>query len=895
MTARDEIQDEGGFPACVREQLERILRSRIFAKAPSLSSFLRYVVERGLTEGAEPPNEYSLGVDVFRRGESFDPTVDTIVRVQARRLRSKLQQYYASEGHTDPLVVEVPRGQYSAVFRTARASCHSTKPRVLSDFSRTGERSEEDPAEGGWPNCFRLSLPCSSFVGRDREMAEVKDLLRSEHVRLLTVTGAGGSGKTRLALHAAAELGDEFPGGVYLVPLSSLTDVRTVSSTIGQALGLRHTGGSPLADALQVHLELSINHPTLLLLDNFEQVAEAAQLVTAMLSSSPHLKVFVTSRSALRLTGEQEYAILPLPPPDPNQPAEPEELCRNPAVTLFLHRARAVNPAFTIREDNAQAVAEICARLDGLPLAIELAAARLKIVTPAAMLARFGNTLDLLTCGQRDLPARQQTLRTTIDWSHELLTAGEQTLFRRLAVFPTGCTLESAEAVTNARRDLALTVLDGISSLVDKNLLQRNDQESGETRFTMLQTIREYALEQLTASGEGEFTRRAHAAYCIVLAEEGAAQITEEHRARWLALWDAEHDNLRDALDWLIERDNGEWALRLGIALFAFWQRREHLAEGRERLKAVLDLKSASAPTRQRARAAWYASIFADQQGDYTRALRLQQETLRIFCELNDRRGIAAHCGYIGVELRRAGNMTGARRYLQQCLAGCRELGDRPATAAALSNLAEFVGAQGEHALARSLFQEALAIFREIGNTTAVGWSMNHLGDIAFEEGDFAEARRLYEEGYEVFQSISNEWGVARSLTDLGRLASEQGDQNTAESLFGQALKTFAGLRHLRGVARTLEGLAFVAIRRDAPERALTLFSAAEGLRQKVGSPKRPDERRDLEGVLESVWRSRDSGIASAIRAQGLRMPLERIIRFALEGPRMAETMSVRS
>ena len=308
---------------------------------------------------------------------------------------------------------------------------------------------------------------------------------------------------------------------------------------------------------------MSINYPTLLLLDNFEHVAEASPLVAAMLSSSLQLKVFVTSRSALRLTGEQEYPILPLQPPDPNQRAEPEELCRNAAVTLFLQRARAVNPAFTIREDNAQAVAEICARLDGLPLAIELAAPRLKILTPAAMLARFGNTLDLLTFGPRDLPARQQTLRKTIDWSYGLLTAGEQTLFRRLAVFPAGCTLESAEAVTNPRRDLGIAVLDGISSLLDKNLLQRNDHESGESRFTMLQTIREYAVEQLTASRDAEFTKRAHAAYCIVLAEEGAAQITEEHRASWLALWDAEHDNLRDALDWLIERDNGEWALRL--------------------------------------------------------------------------------------------------------------------------------------------------------------------------------------------------------------------------------------------------------------------------------------------------------------------------------------------
>ena len=663
--------------------------------------------------------------------------------------------------------------------------------------------------------------------------------------------------------------------------LASITDPRTVASTIGQTLGLRHTGGSPVAEALQVYLGVSIHRPTLLLLDNFEQVVAAAPLLTAMLASCPPLKIFVTSRSALRVTGEHEYPVQPLPPPDPRQLMPLEELSRNPAICLFLQRARAVNSEFSLREDNAQAVAEICARLDGLPLAIELAAARLKVLTPAAMLARFGNSLDLLTCGQRDLPARQQTLRRTIDWSHGLLTAAEQTLFRRLAVFPAGCTLESAEAVCNTRRDLDMTVLEGISSLVDKNLLQRKEQESGEMRFPMLQTIREYALEQLTASGEAEFARRAHAAYCIVLAEEGAAQIKEEDRANWLTLWDNEHDNLRDALDWLIEMDNGEWALRLGTALFAFWQRREHLAEGRERLEAVLDLKSAASPTRERARAAWYASIFADQQGDFTSALRLNRESLRISCELNDRQAIAAQFGYIGVELRQTGDMGEARRFLEQCVTACRELGDRSAIAGALSNFAEFLAAQGERSPARSLFQEALSIFRQIGNVTAVGWSLNHLGDIAFDERDFGEAGRLYREGCEVFHTIGDRWGIARSFVDLGRLATEQHDQNTARSLLEQALKTFVELRHLRGVARTLEELARVAIRTGDLDRALTLCAAAEGLRQRVGAPKRPAERADLDRALESAWRERDPATARAIWTEGLRMPLEQIIRYA--------------
>jgi predicted ATPase len=347
--------------------------------------------------------------------------------------------------------------------------------------------------------------------------------------------------------------------------------------------------------------------------------------------------------------------------PDPKQLVAVEELVRNPAVALFTQRAAAVNPGFTLNEDRAHAVAQICSRLDGLPLAIELAAARAKILPPLAMLARLDNSLDFLISGHRDMPSRQQTLRTTIDWSYGLLSATEQTLFQRLAVFAGGCTLESVEAVCNTGRDLDIDVLDGISSLVNKNLLQCKNGESQEGRFTMLQTIREYALEQLKASGEEEFTRRAHAAYCVVLTEQGVAEVAEEDRAKWLLVWDAEYDNLRDALDWLIESESGAWALRLATALFAFWERREHLAEGRERLEAVLNMKSAASATRERARAAWYAGIFADKQGDYTRAIRLHQESLRICREVGDQKSIAAQLGYLAHELDQSGNVTEAR------------------------------------------------------------------------------------------------------------------------------------------------------------------------------------------------------------------------------------------
>lgn len=866
-------EDNLVFAESVREQLFRILRSPILDKAPSLSRFLTYLVEHALAGNPKSLTEYSLGVDVFDRGESFDPTSDTIVRVQARRLRSRLEKYYATEGRADPVWIELLKGQYAVVCRTAEATPYS---------SICAQSQDLPQVRTGLLPPLPLPAACTSFVGREKELADVKDLLRGEHVRLLTLTGAGGSGKTRLALRAAAEIKEEFSGGVYMVPLSSVTDPATVASTIAQVVGLAYTGGMPVPEALQLYLRLSVPSPTLLFLDNFEQVVAAAPLLSALLANCPLLKIFVTSRALLDLSGEYVYPVPPLAAPDPKQLLPAEELIRNPAVTLFAQRAAAVDVDFTLREDNIHAVAEICSRLDGLPLAIELAAARVKILPPAAMLVRLGHSLDILTCGQRDLPARQQTLRSTIDWSHSLLSAAEQTLLRRLAVFTGGCTLESAEAVCNTRRDLDIDVLDGMSSLLNKNLLDRSDQQNGEGRFTMLQTIREYALERLKAGGEEEFTRRAHAAYCIVLAEQGAAQVAEEDRATWLAIWDAEYDNLRDALDWLIETESGEWALRLGTALFAYWERREHLAEGRARLEAILKMNSVASRTRERARTAWYAGIFADKQGDFPRAIRLNKESLSIFRELDDRKGIAAQLGYLAHALHQAGNVAEARSFFEQSLAACRELKDPAAIATTLSNFAEFVAAQGEYLLARSLFEEALSLFRQLGNGSSVGWSLNHLGDVAFDEKDFAEASRFYHEGYEAFRRAGDRWGIARSLADLGRLASEKNDQKGARSLFETALRVFAELGHIRGIARVMEGLACVAVREGNRDKAVTLCAAAEGLRQRVGAPKRPAETAQLAHILEPARRDRDQAAIDALCAEGFHMPLEEAMHYAL-------------
>ena len=465
------------------------------------------------------------------------------------------------------------------------------------DLIATRDRLSEVPI--GRPESRPSNLPTSrtAFVGRDREVAGVKELLLRPDVHLVTLTGPGGIGKTRLGLKVAEALADHFASGAYYVPLAPVSDPTLIPAAIAQTLGLREIGGQSPLERLKTYLQHSLRLPMLLLLDNFEHLVAAASFVAELLASTARLKLLVTSRAPLHVYGEHEYPVPPLALPDPKLVPAVEQLTRYPAVALFIQRARAVGPDFEVNKENAAAVATIC-----LPLAIELAAARIKLLSPSAIQARLESRLQLLTGGARDLPARQQTLRGAIDWSYGLLNPAEQILFRRLSVFVSGCTLEGVEAVCNTKRDLELDVLDGMASLVDKSLLQRVDLGEEESRFVMLDTIREYGREHLIASGEEAATRRAHAAYHLVLAEEGATTGATAMETEWLDLFETEHDNFRAALDWLTQTGNAEWGLRMGAALFPFWQNREYLTEGRDRLEKVLKLEAAAAPTSVRAR-----------------------------------------------------------------------------------------------------------------------------------------------------------------------------------------------------------------------------------------------------------------------------------------------------
>ena len=750
------------------------------------------------------------------------------------------------------------------------------------DLAAIRDRFSEKPVKQVETRPTNLPAQRTGFVGREKEVAAAKELLLRQDVRLVTVTGPGGIGKTRLAVQVASGLVESFPGGTHFVPLSSLSDPGLIASVIVQTLGIGEAGGKSPLEILQENLQDSLRAPMLLLLDNFEHLVQAAPTVAELLAMGPNLKIMVTSRAALHVSGEHEFPVPPLAMPDSLALPPVEVLSQYPAVALFMQRAVAVKPDFELNRENASAVAEICARLDGLPLAIELAAARVKVLSPASMRTRLTSRLQLLTGGARDMPQRQQTLRAAIDWSYDLLSAAEQKLFRRLSVFVGGCTLEGAEAVCDTKGDLDLDLLDGMASLVDKSLAQQVEQARGESRFAMLETIREYALEKLEASGEEALTKRAHAAYCLVLAEEEATEQSGAEGAEWLERFTVEHDNFRAGLEWLTETGDAEWGLRLGTALFRFWEMREYLAEGRGRLGKLLKLAGAAAPTKARVRALFAAGVLAGSQGDYASADALIRESLDIARQLRDQQGAAVSLNALAVNARNRGNVPVARPLFEESLVLWRELGDQKAVARSLSNLANIVKLQGDNARARSLYAECLSIFRGLGDRTGVAWSMNYQGDVARDQGDSAAARTLYEQGLAIFRELGDRWGIAGTLADLGSLAREHGDYPTALSLYRESIKLFQELDHKRGIARLLECFACSAAVQLEAERSLRLAGAAAALRQNIGAPLTPAEQAKLEASLHSARQTLTNTVGVTAWLEGWALPVEKAIEEVL-------------
>jgi predicted ATPase/predicted Ser/Thr protein kinase len=744
------------------------------------------------------------------------------------------------------------------------------------------ERFSEKQNKHAEPRPTNIPVQRTRFVGREKEVRAAKELLLRQDVRLVTVTGPGGIGKTRLAVEVAGGLVENFPGGAHFVPLSPVTDPALMASAIVQALGIREAGAQSPLEILKRNLTASLLAPTLLVLDNFEHLMAAAPAVAELLAAAPHLKTLVTSRAALHVYGEHEFPVPPLALPDSKSAPSLEALSKFPAVALFVQRAAAAKPGFELNAENARTVTEICARLDGLPLAIELAAARVKVLSLSAMQTRLASRLQLLTGGARDLPQRQQTLRAAIDWSYDLLSAAEQKLFRRLSVFVGGCTLESVEAVCDTKADLELDLLDGMSSMVDKSLLQQVERTNGESRFAMLETIREYAREKLQASGEEASTKRAHAAYCLVLAEEVVAEQAGGEASEWLEHFTLEHDNFRAALEWLSETGEAEWGLRLGAALFRFWEAREYLAEGSDSLGKVLKLKGAAAPTKARARALFAAGVLTGAQGNYAAANALFDESLEIARHLGDKHGAAVSLNAMGVVARDRGDLASAHSLFEESLALWRDLGDLKAIARALSNLASVLKLQGEFEHARNLHGECLAIFQGMEDLTGVAWSLNSQGDVARDQGDSTAARALYEKGLEIFRGLDDRWGIAGTLADLGNLARDERDCGAAHALYRESLITFQELDHKRGVARLLECCACSAAAEMQAERSLRLAGAAAALRQNIGAPLTPVEQIKLESILDPARQALSNTASTMAWLEGWSMPMEKAVEEAL-------------
>ena len=867
----DHVPGADRFEAdAVRNQLQRILASRVFVNAPMLSQFLHFVVEHSLGASGTPIKEYTIGVEVFRRGADFDPQVDTIVRVHARRLRAYLDKYYETEGHGDLLRVVMPKGHYRAEFlsQAAPAEVSVQEERDLGVSRAIAFRS-------GWLPASRTPL-----IGRSREIDELSALLAGHGPRLITLSGAAGSGKTRLAVEVGRRLRGACFDDVVFIALATITDPSTLQMALLRAMNLSSTENTPPIEFVCTHLQQHAG-TLLLLLDSFEQLAAAAPLIGSLLDACASLKVLVTSRSVLHLYGEHEYPLMPLALPARDS-LPLDELAAIPAVALFVQRATAVNPDFRLTDQNAGAVSRICRHLDGLPLGIELAASQCLVLAPAQLLEHFPRVLDLPAGQAADAPDRRRSLRDAIKWSHDLLSMEERKLYRRLAVFSGGFTLEAAEAVANLRDDLGIRATEGVAKLLDGSLLDLVSDPT-EPRYNMLETIRAYGMERLHASGECEDIRRAHAAYFLVLAEEGNGRRSHEQRNAWLARCDLERDNFRSALGGLLEQGDGPWALRLVQALFFYWWRRGHFAEARRIHQMVLERFGAETDPEAWGQVSIHASKLEDHMGDHDIARARLPPMIEVAQRTGNKKIEIMAGAALGVSWEIARRYQLARACFERNLELCREIGEAREVGAAQSNLARTLLVLGEHAQAQHLLEQALANFRQLDEGISVAWCLNQLGAVATATGNYEEAQDHYRQAVERFVQSSDYLGVAKSWVDLAHLALRQGQQDKAAALFADALRITRKPGLQTGVANVVEGCAVLATARKQFLQALVLAAAAEAMRSRMHMEAYPELRFRLAEALQPARAAVDATQSDACHLRGAAMDLAQAIDCAMQ------------
>jgi predicted ATPase/class 3 adenylate cyclase len=710
------------------------------------------------------------------------------------------------------------------------------QPEHLYDLVIDGLPAEFPPPRTLDARPNNLPQQLTSFVGRDDQMAEIRELLR--RVRLLTLTGPGGTGKTRLALQVAAETLRDYPEGAFFVDLSPVTDPGLVSAVIARAVGIAEEAGVPILETVKARLR---DKELLLVVDNFEQLMAAGRVIEEIVSAAPKLKVLITSRVVLSLRGEHEYVVPPLGPPKPESISNLDTLSRFEAVRLFTERALAVQPHFRLTNENARAVAEITARLDGLPLAIELAATRIKVLTPQQMLPRLERSLTLLASVGRTLPERQRSLRGAISWSYDLLDKPEQGLFRRLSVFSGGWTLEAAEAVAEPQ-GLGLDPLDGLSALVDKSLVRSIDPDDAIPRFAMLETIRQFGQEALLTDGELDRTRRRHGEYFLNLAQQAEAGLTGTEQAAWLEQCERELDNLRAALRWAIEAGEADLGQQAAGALWRFWQQHGHLAEGRAWLDELLAMPVGQGRTAARAKALTGAGGIAWWQVDH------------------------AHAG----------------AFYGEALAIERELGEPRRIAEALYNQAFVAGATGDVDGSTALLEESLALFRraELEHGVARALAMLVLRDS--QAGDWPKAIARLEEVVRIWRRLGDRLQLAFDLIWLAFARGRAGRSREAWSAALEALGLFKEVDNATGIALAFRDMAFLAVWEGRPQQALKFAGAAESIRDRIGGGPPPGFGGMLEGDPAAEARAQLSDEeAEQCWQEGRTMELEQALAMA--------------
>jgi predicted ATPase/DNA-binding XRE family transcriptional regulator/Tfp pilus assembly protein PilF len=806
-----------------------------------------------------------------------------------------LRQHRLAAGFTQEELAERARISVRAISdleRGVRRAPHYDTLRLLTEALGLGEEAcallyeavhetrrveSTSPAAAAQAGAVPYDFPptLTPLIGREREEAAVAHLLLRHDVRLLTLTGPAGIGKTRLATQVALGLGANFSNVVF-ISLAAISERLLVLPAIAQALGLRDQADRSVYD--QIYECLS-RREYLLVLDNFEQIAQAGSEIVRLLMACPLTKALVTSRVALRVRGEHEVAVPPLDTPDLARLPAMDDVVRCAAVALFIQRARAVKPTFEVTPALAPIVAAICVRLDGIPLALELAAARIKTLAPQSLLARLDKSLALLTQGAADLPERQQTMRRAIAWSYEALDDSDQRLFRYLAVFVGGWTLAAVEAVCGQNETEGTLILDGLTTLVNSSLVIQETGVDGEERFHLLELMREYGWEQLVTQDEVSALRSRHADYYLVFAEGAEPELKGVEQAAWIQQLEREHDNLRAALGWAQASEQSEMGLRLAAALERFWELHGHLREGRDWFERLFTTAESSAvATSVRAKALGAAGRLAYRQGDYAWATPLLQQSLALTRAVGNTWAIAGALSNLAILAMAQGDYIMATAQLEESLPLWRISGDRWGLAGALDDLGTVAHLVGDNERAAALKTESLDLARAAGDRSQVAIALHNLGWVVHAQGDGRRAMTLFEESLMIRREVGDTRGVATMLCSMGHLAYIDGDDSRAAPLLTESLTLAKAVGDNSIIAHCLEDHARMRCGQGLAEQAAWLFGATAALREASGASVQPDERADYDRNLATVRAALGDTVFTAAWEHGQALSLDEVI-----------------